>query len=738
MKFPWVKRNDLIIQPHDTGGWLIKDPVTLQFTLLSAVEYGVFQKMDGQVEAASLLDSGKDGKYTIEDLQNFLSHLIKRQLLFRSAGGDSERLAAKPVAKASALTWMTRLLSWYVPLGNPQRLLNRLQWVSSIATSRLFVRLCTFIFVAAAVVLALNLGQVVTAVSELARHFTAGTAITMLVIVVGVKLAHELGHALSARYYGAECHEAGILFLFLTPVPFTNVTDSWKLPVRQRMMVTGAGMLIELLIASVCMILWSISADGTTRILLLQTALICSLNTILFNGNPLLKFDGYFLLSDFLRIPNLSSRSFDVLRSSLISFVVGRSDDRASEVERRKTLLGYAVMAGVYRVFLAFSILEAIHFLCSSHDLELFGWFLKVFAIGMLLGVPILKTLIAFAVSSTSQDLSAQRSSFLTENSQSLQAGPRFQRVVRAILVMAAIVFVCFLPLPSSVVSLATVTPSEHIVFAEVSGQLTTVDDDRASNGRVANSAWRLTKAESETAIQHLQAEFELAEVRLQIAMRSPSAEKEMSRTELQQLADGARQRLQEATVAIRRQSQPMKSRESNFVSGRRFSEDVDGQFDEDWSGQPLSKQNLGAWIQQGTTLGYLRDSPETYVTAWVAQRMVQKIVPDQSARFRLDAGDAVFHDAKVVAVSRFPAEILPDNIAVLGEIVGDYSELGFRPDDVIYSVTIRLAQTESGKNLPINGVGRASIRVESISLVSRFYDYLRRTFVFTGRSWGL
>lgn len=727
MKFPWIKRNDLIIQPHDTGGWLIKDPVSLQYTLLSSVEFGLFQRMDGETDTAALLPSGDKTQYTIEDLESFLTHLVKRQLLYRPDGGHSGRPSETAAPKASPITWMTRLLSWYVPLGNPQNMLRSLEWLSAIAMNPKFIRLSGATFVIAFMVLALNFGRITTAIDELATEFTTGTAVSMLLIIVVVKLIHELGHALSAQHFGADCHEAGILFLFLTPMPFTNVTDSWKLPVHQRMIVTGAGMMAELLIASVCLILWSIAADGMTRTLLLQTALVCSVNTLLFNGNPLLRFDGYFLLSDFLRLPNLSSRSFDTLRNRIVSFVTARrvSQNEKQVDDRETTLLTYAILAIGYRVVLAFSILEAIHFLCSSNELEMLGSVLKLLTIGMLLGVPLLKAALAFATVSPLKSVSEANHNVQKESRRMWK-----KALARTTVLITALAFVCFVPLPSRIVELATVTPSEHRIFAETSGRL---ELENSSNGDDrSDTAWRLTAPESQIAIHNLQAELELAELQLRIANRTQRSEPETSLQELVKTANSARQRLEEAQQAIRKQSQPIKSPPRHLIASRYFREDRNGSFDEDWSGQPLSSTNLGAWIERGTTLGYVQRDDRATITVWVPQQVVQNIHPGQEAKFRLSAGQAIAWNAIVETVSRFPVEILPLNVAMTGEVSGEFNDDGFRPDDVYFAVTIRLEGKDDGISLPVNGVGLASIQRDDRSIAARFYEYLRRTFLLT------
>lgn len=721
-----------MIQPHDTGGWLIKDPVSLQYTLLSSLEYQVFQRLDGFSDLKTVFTAGSGNHLTPKDLESFLSHLIKRQLLFRPAGGDAARFSLLKPKAASPFAWLTRLLSWYVPLGNPRSLLSKLQWINKVVFRRAFLNLSVMLLAIGMLLLILKTDRLVTEVGQLATSFTAASVGSVLIILVVVKLAHELGHALSARHYGADCHEAGILFLFLTPVPFTNVTDSWRLPVAERMIVTAAGIIVELWIACSCIILWSMAADGLTRDLLLQTALVCSVNTLLFNGNPLLKFDGYFLLSDYLRIPNLSPRSTELLRSLCASFLSGRPIHVSHEKENCRALITYGVLACAYRIFLAFTILEAIHYVSSSNDLRALGWLLKLLTITVLIGLPMGKLLLALvaAPSDDSADGAADGSDDAIANGPSQTWKKGFSRTAFLVIAFVAI---CCIPLPSRVIGVATITPSQQRIFAGISGRLSV--DSIPEGDPITPQSWRLIRTESRLALLNFQSEMQLARLQLQIAQRTQRTDTGPSIQELQEAVESAENRLADFQQTVSQQVQPVSEQYEDFISVRKFRQASDGSFNEEWTGLPLSQKNLGAWIPQGTTLGYRESEQATVVTVWVPQSDIQKIAAGQSASFRLEAGDAESQEAIVKEISRFPTENLPINVAISGNLRGEPTDVGFRPDDTFYAVTIQLLASESAGHLPLHGVGLASVRVKNRSLANRFYDYLRRTFLFSPAS---
>ena len=119
-----------------------------------------------------------------------------------------------------------------------------------------------------------------------------------LAIAMGfTKVLHEFGHGLSCKHFGGECHELGVMLLVLTPCLYCNVSDSWMLPNKwHRAFIGAAGMYVEICIASIATFLWWFSAPGLLNNICLSTMFVCSVSTVVFNGNPLLRYDGYYIL----------------------------------------------------------------------------------------------------------------------------------------------------------------------------------------------------------------------------------------------------------------------------------------------------------------------------------------------------------------------------------------------------------------------------------------------------------
>lgn len=191
-----------------------------------------------------------------------------------------------------------------------------------------------------------------------------------------VKALHELGHAYATRRWGGEVHEIGIMLLVLTPVPYVDASASWGFrDKRQRMVVGAAGIAVELFLGALALFVWLGVEQGAVRAVAYNVMLIAGVSTLLFNGNPLLRFDGYYVLADAVEIPNLGTRATKYVGYLFQRYVVGMRDAQsATEAPgERAWLLVYGAASFAYRIFIMFVI---ILFIAG-----------KFFAIGVLLAM---------------------------------------------------------------------------------------------------------------------------------------------------------------------------------------------------------------------------------------------------------------------------------------------------------------------------------------------------------------
>lgn len=170
-----------------------------------------------------------------------------------------------------------------------------------------------------------------------------------------VKAVHEFGHAIAVKKWGGEVHEMGIMLLVLMPVPYVDASASTSFrSKRQRMTVAAAGIIVELLLASVALLLWLNIQEGLVSDVLFNVMLICGVSTLLFNGNPLLRFDGYYVLADAIEIPGLGKRANRYYVYLVQRYLFGVRETRSPVTADGESFwfLTYGAAAFVYRIFI--------------------------------------------------------------------------------------------------------------------------------------------------------------------------------------------------------------------------------------------------------------------------------------------------------------------------------------------------------------------------------------------------
>ncbi|MCC6233852.1 MAG: biotin/lipoyl-binding protein [Verrucomicrobiales bacterium] len=172
--------------------------------------------------------------------------------------------------------------------------------------------------------------------------------------LVILKTLHEFGHAYFCRKWGGEVHTMGVLFMIFTPVPYVDATSAWGLKERwKRVMVGLAGVIVELFIAALAVFVWAKTGPGTLHSVAYNMMFVASVSAAVFNLNPLLRFDGYYILSDLVEIPNLAQRANRQLRYWAEKFLYGlKKDVEPADNAKEAAWLGvFGVTSGVYRVF---------------------------------------------------------------------------------------------------------------------------------------------------------------------------------------------------------------------------------------------------------------------------------------------------------------------------------------------------------------------------------------------------
>ncbi len=206
-----------------------------------------------------------------------------------------------------------------------------------------------------------------------------------------VKALHELGHAFAAKHWGAPVREIGVMFIIGMPVPYVDASATSAFPSKfSRMVVAAAGILVELALASLALLAFLSIAPGVLKLAAFNVLAIGGISTVLFNGNPLIRFDGYYVLSDAIEVPNLAARASRFLRYLGETHILGLPERRGSETDARVRcwLFLYGACAFVYRIFLSLTIA-----LFVAGKFFTLGILLAVWSLLLQFGLPVLRGL---------------------------------------------------------------------------------------------------------------------------------------------------------------------------------------------------------------------------------------------------------------------------------------------------------------------------------------------------------
>ena len=346
------------------GVWhIVQDRHNGRYHRISPAGNLMLNLMNGRRTVAEIWEAAcerfEDDPPTQDEVIRLLAQLHRSDLVAGDAPPDVEELSrrAEQQARRSMLLRIRNPMALRLPLLDPDAFLD--------ATAGPFRRVFTVwgllvwlaLVVWGGVTVALNWSAMTGGLAD--RVLTVENVALIVLAYPIVKALHELGHAYAAKVWGGEVHEVGVMFLVLIPVPYVDASASSAFASKwRRAVVGGAGIMVELALAALAAVAWVELEPGLARAFCFNVMLIGGVSTLFFNGNPLLRFDGYFVLCDLVEIPNLGTRANKHVLNLIERRAFGRSD-----VESVVTAPGeatwfvlYAVAAFLYRIFIALAI----------------------------------------------------------------------------------------------------------------------------------------------------------------------------------------------------------------------------------------------------------------------------------------------------------------------------------------------------------------------------------------------
>jgi putative peptide zinc metalloprotease protein len=400
-------RPDLNIAPQKYEGrtyWVVKDPVSMRYYRFKEQEHFLLKFMDGEHtldEAQKEYENRfRPERLKLEDLEHFAQQLLTAGLAQNESPRAGKQLfdRRKKRVRSEWLQALTNILYIKIPIFDPDKLLIRMLpycgWVFSPAA----IALAHLYFLGTLLFVGMHFEAFYEHLPRYQEYFTFGNLGIMWLALGVVKVIHEFGHGLSCRKYGGEVHEMGALFLCLSPCLYCNVSDAWTLPNKwKRIVISYAGIYIELFIAATATIVWwhtpshphFFGVDINNLALCLMV--VCSVSTVVFNANPLMRYDGYYVMADWLEIPNLRDRSNRFLKNTVLEYCLGVEvqPETYMATDRKILFMAYAIVSYIYRWVVTYSILIFMAGFLKPYKLEVVSKMLAIAALASMVGWPL-------------------------------------------------------------------------------------------------------------------------------------------------------------------------------------------------------------------------------------------------------------------------------------------------------------------------------------------------------------
>lgn len=716
-------RPDLQLYPEFFGQadqWGVKDPVTLEYFHLTDQEVAILRMLDGRTTVGDIQSRFEQrfapNQLTDDDLRAFVAQLYRDGLVVVETPGQGAELFERRRIKRKR----TRRQSWLNPLAirlrgvDPHRFLDWLHDVTFWVFSPACVAACLALILSAMTLAVVRFETLSAKLPTFHEFFTADNLLLMALVLAVVKTLHEFGHALSCRHFGGECHELGVLFLVFTPCLYCNVSDSWMLPSRwQRVAVSIAGMYVEMVLASVCTFLWWFSEPGVLNGVCLQVMFVCSVATLIFNGNPLLRYDAYYVLSDVAGIPNLASQARTEVWGRIAALWLGTKNEPVDRPHRR-FLLTYGIAATIYRWAVLTAILWFCHAVAKAHRLEILAHLLTIIVVMGVIAMP--------TIHAVKTVIDAGRKRRL-----------RIRRFVMATSVLAVALFLLLtIPMPFDVAAAAVIAPADYDnVFVPIDGELISavklgtkvVEGDRLAT---------LDNPKLKVGIQRLEAEVRERELHLKNLkarqLRDPRLESlvptaEQQRDDAQRKLDQRRADLQQLVLTA--------PRSGRVLPAPWLSADPERDTLPVWQGTPLDAHNTHCQLRRGTLLCLIAQPDEYEATLIVPQSEVAFLNVGQEVAVMLDQRIGQPINGTVTKISDSNLRSTPRELAVTGRVATIVDPDGtIRPAESSYAVHVSL-DVPAGQKLTVRSIGQAKISAAPQPLYARLYRYARRTFRF-------
>jgi putative peptide zinc metalloprotease protein len=378
----------VVMHRHDYRGliwYLLEDTTTGRSHRFNPAAYQFIGLLDGERTVEDIhqqiSDQLEDYAPGQEEIIRLLGQLHAADLLKSDALINTEELFDRQTQRKQTKLKQRFMnpVAQKIPLWDPENFLNRniarVRWVFTGPVALAWL-----------LVIGYTLLQAALHWPQITQHFTINALLPynlllMFLVYPVMKLVHELGHAFSAKLEGGEVHEMGINFLLFMPIPYVDVSTAAHFRSKhKRMLVSAAGILVESFLAALGLLLFLAVEPGLLQDIGFNMFLIGGVSSLFFNGNPLLKYDGYYILADALGIPNLYQRSAQYWRYFFQRYLFGldQVESPASAPGETFWFITYSIASFVYRLAVLWFIFVLVTDKFFVLGVILAGWLLLI------------------------------------------------------------------------------------------------------------------------------------------------------------------------------------------------------------------------------------------------------------------------------------------------------------------------------------------------------------------------
>jgi putative peptide zinc metalloprotease protein len=704
--------------------WLIKDPLEMEFYRLNEEEYTILTMVDGKQSLEEIKEKFEhrfpSQRITHRELQSFISDLHSKSLLAYTDPDVGMRLVDRAKEKrwkkvkenlSGILTikWRgvdpDRFLDWLTP---------RIGWIFSLPAV-----LASLFFMGAAVLwLLAHLDTFLTRLPGLDAFLQQRNWLLLGIVIITLKIVHELGHGVSFKRFGGECHEIGVMWMLFIPTLYCSTTDSWLLRNKwQRAAIGAAGMYVELLVAACATFAWWFSQPGTFNMLCLNIMATGSVSVLLFNANPFLKYDGYYILSDILELPNLRERAGKMTQGWFLKYCLGIEEQTEpnSRFDTKVTLVTYKVAAFSFRILIVSMVLFLLIGRLNPFGLGYFGLALGCFAFSSLFAPPLWSLFQFFKVPGRLQRMQMKRS------------------LPTLFIAIALVAFVCGVPLPHYVTCPFTVQPrGGQALYVRHDAILKSVHVTPGQEVTKGTVIAVLENVEVLLKLSHLQAEGTEIEAELQLLERARNSTP-ATVTKLKELQESlatnssSRRKYEEIVSSFRIEAPRSGEVIPEWINHRR---EVSGQLNS-WDGSPLADENLGASLASGDKLCTIGNLKMMEAVLIVKEQDIRWVKDGQHATLLLDSTAQRRIAGRIDSVARKESEQLPESLSAQngGSIQQRTTADAVTSQPADEHFEARVLLDTSSRNLTNGLRGQARIYVGSRTLYQRAKQTFFRVF---------